>query len=116
MGLIYLLNILYKNSSNRTKNFNQWKELIENYFNSVDKKHISGYQFINPIYNKGKQAGWLVRFSVKLVKVDGQKPKGKTLLFSTYGTEIKALEAAIKYRDSILQSHLKEWQSLQNIY
>lgn len=94
-GLIYLLNIIYQNSSNRTKNFNEWKELIENYFNYVDKKYYSGYQFISPKCIKGKQAGWLVTFSVKLVKVDGKKPKNKTFLFSKYCTERKSIEAAI---------------------
>lgn len=114
-GLIAMLNILYKDPNNRTRSFSEWEKLIEDYFNNANKKYVSGYRFVSPIFKNDKQAGWLVRFSLKLVRVDGQKVNNKSFLFSTYDTEIKALEAAIKYRDSVLESHLKEWQSSKGV-
>lgn len=50
-------------------------------------------------------------FSDKLLWLNGQKLtkiNNKSFLFTTYGSSNKALEAAISYRDTILDSHLKE--------
>nr|QBM09636.1 hypothetical protein [Dactylella sp.] len=110
-GLMAILEILYKNPNKRIKSLSEWKELIENYFNSADTKYISGYQFISPIIKDKKKVGWLVRFSVRIVTVNGEKLKNKSFFYSSYSTEAKALIAALEYRDIVILSHLKEWQS-----
>lgn len=110
-GLNAVLDLLYKDPNNRTKTLYEWKEIIKIHFLNVDSHYQSGSLFITPI-TKGKQhAGWIVSFSEKLVCVNGKKLSkvhNKSFLFSTYGSVSKAKEAAISYRDSVLDSHLKE--------
>lgn len=113
-GLNAILDLLYKDPNNRTKTLEEWKEVVKNYFQHVDSNYQSGFQFITPVTKSKQYAGWIVNFSEKLVGVNGQKLskiKNKSFLFSTYGSDSKALEAALNYRDSVLDSHLKELTS-----
>lgn len=110
-GLNAVVELLYKDPNNRRKKtLEEWKEVVKNSFQNVDSNYQSGYQFITPITKCKQHAGWIVNFSEKLVWEDGnklQKMNNKSFLFTTYGYESKALEAAIHYRDSVLDSHLK---------
>ena len=113
-GLNAVVDLLYKDPNNRTKTLEEWKEVVKNYFSHVDSKYQSGFQFITPITKSKQHVGWIVSLSDKLVEVNGQKLskiKNKSFLFSTYGSDSKALEAASHYRDSVLDSHLKELTS-----
>ncbi len=113
-GLYAVLDLLYKDPNNRTKTLGEWKEVVKNYFQHVDSNYQSGFQFITPITKSKQHVGWIVNFSDKLVGVNGQKLskiKNKSCLFTTYGSYSKALEAAIHYRDSVLDLHLKELTS-----
>ena len=113
-GLNAVLDLIYKDPNNRTKTLEQWKEVVANYFQRVDSNYQSGFQFITPITKNKQHAGWIVSFSEKLVGVNGQKLskiKNKSFLFSTYGSDGQALDAAINYRDSVLDLHLKELTS-----
>lgn len=112
-GLNAIFDLLYKDPNNRDRTLYEWKEIMKNYFHYLDSKYKSGFQFITPITKGKKHSGWIVVFSEKLVTVDGQKliNKNKSFFFSTYGdsvTDSKALKAAIQYRDSVLDLHLKE--------
>lgn len=107
-GLNAVFDLLYKDPNNRIKTLEEWKNIIKEYFHYVDSKYKSNFQFITPITKNKKYVGWIVDFSDKLKTVDGQKLKNQTFFFSTFTSESKALEAAIKYRDSVLNSHLKE--------
>ena len=109
-GLNAVLDLLYKDPNNRIKTLEEWKIFNKEYFNSVESKYKSNFQFITPITKSKKYVGWIVIFSEKLTTVHGQKLtlKNKSFFFSSFTSESKALEAAIQYRDSVLFSHLKE--------
>lgn len=111
-GLNAVLALLYKDSNKRTTTLAEYKQVVRDYFILVDSKYKSGHQYITPITKSRQHAGWIVDFSDKLLWLNGQKLTkiNKSFLFTTYGLDNKALEAAIFYRDSILHSHLKEIQ------
>jgi len=105
------LDLLYKYPNKRTKTLDEYKELVKIYFQLVDSNYKSGFQYVTPITKSRQHAGWIVDFSDKLLWLNGKKLtkiNNKSFLFSTYGSDSKALEAAIYYRDSVLDSHLKE--------
>nr|YP_009072352.1 hypothetical protein SBORM_0043 [Sclerotinia borealis]AHX83011.1 hypothetical protein SBORM_0043 [Sclerotinia borealis] len=112
MGLNAVLALLYKDINKRTTTLDEYKQVVGDYFKLVDSKYKSGHQHITPITKSRQHAGWIVDFSDKLLWLNGQKLSkinNKSFLFTTCGSDHKALEAAISYRDSILHSHLKEF-------
>jgi hypothetical protein len=72
----------------------------------------SGHQLIQVQKGRGdlanEQIAWKVVLPEKL-KIQ-PKPSLKYFQFSTYGSKEKALQAAISYRNSVLEKHLKEFQ------
>jgi hypothetical protein len=109
-GLVAVLNLLYQDPNSRSKTLDEWIKLAENHFIYLNAKYKSGHQFISTVSKLKKPAGCAVIFSNKLVTLDGKNLKGKSFLFTTYGSEARALKSALEYRDSILESHFKEWE------
>ena len=109
-GLNAVFDFLYKDPNNRIKTLEEWKFLNKEYFNSVDSKYKSNFQFITPITKSKKYLAWIVVFSEKLETIHREilTLKNKSFYFSTFTSENKALEATIQYRDSVLFLHLKE--------
>lgn len=108
-GLIAILNLLYQDNNKRNKTLEEWVKLVESHLVYLNTKYKSGHQFINSVTKLNEQIGWRVNFSDKLLTVEGKALKMKSFLFSTYGSKENALKVALEYRDSILESHFKEW-------
>nr|ATI20463.1 hypothetical protein [Juglanconis juglandina] len=106
-GLIAILGILYKYPNKRTKTLEEWVALTEEYFNEVNQGYISGHHLIQPLKGRGVNAGNIIAWRVVFPEKFKPALPMKSFQFNVYGSEGKALEAAIQYRDSILDSHLK---------
>ena len=111
-GLLAILNLLYQDSNKRNKTLEEWQKLAEDHFVYLNEKYNSGHQFISTVTKLNKPAGWRVNFSDKLVYLDGKNLKMKSFLYTTYGSEAKALKYALEYRDSVLEDHFKEWEKV----
>lgn len=109
-GLIALLNVLYKYPNDREKSLDEWVSLANDYFKNVEEGYISGNHLIQPLKGRGAKANEFIAWrAVFPEKVNSYKNLPiKQFSFSTYGSSSKALEAAIEYRDQVLESILKE--------
>lgn len=106
-GLIAMLNILYKYPNKRAKSLGEWVELAEEYFNGINQGYISGNIFIQPLKGRGENIGKMIAWRVVFPEKLNLALPMKSFQFSVYGSESKALEKAIQYRDSVLDTHLK---------
>jgi hypothetical protein len=57
MGLIAILNIIFKYTNNRSKDLNAYINLANIYYNRLDADCSSGHQFIQVAMGRDKQAG-----------------------------------------------------------
>jgi hypothetical protein len=110
-GTIALLETMYKYPNKRDKSLDEWVKLANEYFDKLEAGILSGYQLIQSQTGRGdlanEQIAWKVVFPEKL-KIQ-PKLSLKYFHFSTYGTKEKALQAAVSYRNSVLEKHLEEF-------
>jgi len=93
---------LYENSSN----LNLWLERIEKVIAKLEGRLESKHLYIGYVRNRNtkENVGWLVSFPRHL------KIPTKQFTSSAYGSESKALDAAIVYRDSVIKELAKKYK------
>jgi len=112
-GIISLLNLLYKYPHGRTKTLDEWVNISTEYLDNLEANNISGHQFIYTQKGRGEQANEIISWRVDLpVKLEDKSSlPSKHFQFSTHGSRESALQAALAYRDSCIDSYLKDFLS-----
>lgn len=110
-GINLLLNLLYKYPNGRTKTLDEWVNISTEYFDDLEANNISGHQFIYTQKGRGEQANEIISWRVDLPVKSEDKSllSSKYFQFSTFGSRESALQAALAYRDSSLDSYLKDF-------
>jgi len=104
-GSFKILELCYYFPNTRTYSFNYWLDIIKTYYNKIGLNNFSGHHLIRPVYardDKSKIVSWLVYSPIqnKGSLSDDLLFKNKQFGFKDTDSQIKALEAAIEYRDN----------------
>lgn len=110
-GLIFILHTIYSYSHNRKYSLEHWINLANVQFNNVDIGCKSKNHCIQPYNGRGEKAGIQIGWRVVLPTNFSSKAPLKYFSFSKFGCNQVALCEAIKYRDSIIESHINNIKS-----
>lgn len=110
-GLIALLHVIYSYPQGREYTLEYWINLANKHFDIIDQGYKSGKQCIEPYNGRGDTAGVQIGWRVVLPTKFTPKVPLKYFSFSKYGSSTSALDAAVEYRNYVIESHLNKLKS-----
>lgn len=106
----FIIRIILKRLYEKSPNLQLWLERLDKLISKLESNWESQQLYIGQVKNRNTKEiqGWLVRFPQHL------KLPTKRFIFSIYGSESKALTAAIVYRDSVIKELTKKYDKPDN--
>ena len=103
-----LIKTIYSIDNNRNYTLEHWINRINEIFKEKSEKNLSGQFYISPVKDKKAKTGEVVCWSVYLPAFINVKPRTKYFHFSKFGGNNEALNAAMVWRDGVIDNWLSE--------